>query len=103
MAATGGGGVMEFVQYTPAHYDRLLDKRADPLFPAALAHRPFVDWYYGASPHLTMGCAVPFWMSDREMTKALLREESSRHCPHLPDLLTFHALLNQGIVHHPPG
>ncbi|MBF0160761.1 MAG: hypothetical protein HQL88_00600 [Magnetococcales bacterium] len=39
---------MEFMHYTPAHHDLLLRKRDHPLFPPALSHRGFVDWYYGS-------------------------------------------------------
>ncbi|MBF0183208.1 MAG: hypothetical protein HQM06_02300 [Magnetococcales bacterium] len=37
---------MEFIRYTPCHYDLLLQRRQEPHFPAALLQQNFVDWYY---------------------------------------------------------
>ncbi|MBF0096444.1 MAG: hypothetical protein HQM04_04440 [Magnetococcales bacterium] len=42
---------MEFIRYTPAHYELLLQRKEDPHFPAAFLHQPFVDWYYTQSNH----------------------------------------------------
>ncbi|WP_130471371.1 hypothetical protein [Candidatus Magnetaquicoccus inordinatus] len=68
---------MEFIRYTPSHYELLLQRRDDPHFPQAFHHREFVDWYYTSSGH----CHLALFLEKGELAGCigveLMRFESA--------------------------